>query len=229
VTTTLIAYHGDPKIKAKYLRRVRAHRRADELVQGTGWADGKGCAVGCTLDAYRHSRYPIELGIPEVLARLEDALFEQIPRRNRDAWLAWPEEFLAAIKPGADLAPVWPQWAVWMLLDETHGVIRHAKGQPGCEAPIRAVANLWRNGGTPEQFRQARSAAATYAAAAAATYYAAAAAAAAADADAALAADDAADAAAAATADAAAARAKWNTAARAKLLDLLRAAPMAAA
>lgn len=27
----LIAYHGDPKIKAKYLRRVRAHRKADEL------------------------------------------------------------------------------------------------------------------------------------------------------------------------------------------------------
>ena len=54
MTKQLLAYHGDPAIKAKYLARVRAHRKADELVQGTGWrTDGpygevRGCVVGCT-------------------------------------------------------------------------------------------------------------------------------------------------------------------------------------
>jgi len=33
VTTRLLAYHGDPAIKAKYLARARAHREADELLR----------------------------------------------------------------------------------------------------------------------------------------------------------------------------------------------------
>src|ERR1700750_491921 len=73
----LLAYHGQQSIKDKYLARVRAHRAADELVQGIGWENGKGCAVGCTLESYEHRRYPIELGIPLHLAHLEDALFER--------------------------------------------------------------------------------------------------------------------------------------------------------
>ena len=28
----ILAYHNDPKIKAKYLRRVRAHAKADQIV-----------------------------------------------------------------------------------------------------------------------------------------------------------------------------------------------------
>ncbi len=33
----MLAFHGDPAIKAKYLGRVKAHRLADELVKGQGW------------------------------------------------------------------------------------------------------------------------------------------------------------------------------------------------
>jgi len=61
---TLIAYHGNPKIKEKYLKRVKAHAKADRLIQGIGWENGKGCAVGCTLEAYDHAAYETELGIP---------------------------------------------------------------------------------------------------------------------------------------------------------------------
>ena len=98
--TTLRAFHGDPKIKAKYLARVRRHAAADELVQGTGWADGKGCAIGCTLDAYDHTRYPVELGIPVEMAYLEDAIFELLPSADAHAW---PEAFLRAIPLGSDV------------------------------------------------------------------------------------------------------------------------------
>jgi len=102
-TQPLRAFHGDPAIKAKYLARVQAHAAADRLIQGTGWEEGKGCAIGCTLEAYDHTRYPIELGLPEWLARLEDSIFEGFPK---DEAMVWPESFLEAIHPGADLEPV---------------------------------------------------------------------------------------------------------------------------
>ena len=62
-------------VKEKYLSRVVAHRKADNIIQGLGWEEGRGCAVGCTLENYDHWRYPIELGLPEWLAHLEDRIF----------------------------------------------------------------------------------------------------------------------------------------------------------
>ena len=74
----LIAFHGDPSIKAKYLARIAAHRAADQLVRGATGQNGKGCAVWCTLDKYEHAAYETELGIPRSLARIEDGLFEYL-------------------------------------------------------------------------------------------------------------------------------------------------------
>jgi hypothetical protein len=93
----MTSFHNDPTIKEKYLARVRMHRAADNLIQGTGWEYGKGCAVGCTLENYSHSRYPIELGLPEWLAFLEDHIFEAL---STDDAMAWPEAFLSAIPVG---------------------------------------------------------------------------------------------------------------------------------
>lgn len=45
------SFHNDPAIKARYIARVRAHRKADDLVKGATGNGGKGCAVWCTLDA----------------------------------------------------------------------------------------------------------------------------------------------------------------------------------
>ncbi len=113
----LLAYHGDPAIKRKYLARMRAHRKADELCQGVGFEHNgqtRGCAVGCTFDKYDHARGPIEIGVPEVLLHLEDAIFEGL---SEDEALDWPEKFLAAIKPGADLSRMHHQFFVWLLVD----------------------------------------------------------------------------------------------------------------
>lgn len=130
-TTALRAYHGDPAIKAKYINRIRAHRAAEHLTQGIGWEDDgdiRGCAVGCTLDAYDHSRYPIELGLPEWLAYLEDAIFEGLPA---DEAQTWPESFLEAIQPGADVEPVRHQLAlrrIDRLIDAQNGAVsKHDK------------------------------------------------------------------------------------------------------
>jgi hypothetical protein len=116
------AFHGDPAIKQKYIVRVRAHRAADEIIHGVGWQDGKGCAIGCTLDNYDHSRYPTELGIPEMLARLEDTIFEGLENGKAQEW---PEQFLEAIRPGADLSLVGWKFIHWLLTESKIGAYDH--------------------------------------------------------------------------------------------------------
>ena len=140
---TLLAYHDDPKVKAKYLSRVRAHRKADELVKGIGWeSNGKtrGCAVGCTLDAYNHSKYPVELGVPVEIAHLEDAIFEGLPQ---ELAMEWPERFLKAIKPGADLSLVFPQFILWLLADDDSPQAEGVK-HPLVKDAVAVVAELYR-------------------------------------------------------------------------------------
>ena len=185
-TTQLRAFHGDPAIKAKYLDRVRAHQLADQLIQKATWDNKtqKGCAIGCTLHNYSHSAYENELGIPRVLARLEDGIFEglSVPDSKQ-----WPARFLEAIQVGADLSMVWPRFAHWLLADPDFGVIRHAKTDTSKKA-ISGVAALyyrWISGENPVR-KEWATAAADADAYAYATY--------AADADADAAAADAADA-----------------------------------
>ncbi len=112
----MLSFHNKQAVKNKYIARVHAHREADRLIKGIGWENGKGCAVGCTLKAYDHARYPLELGLPEWLARLEDAIFENLPN---GAALEWPERFLTAIPVGVDVEPVKHALAIrridWMI------------------------------------------------------------------------------------------------------------------
>jgi hypothetical protein len=199
------AFHNDPSIKEKYLERVLAHRAADEIMQGVYWENGKGCAVGCTIHGDNHAAYEVELGIPRILARLEDRIFEGLSLEDAKEW---PEKFLRAIPVGKDLSLVWPKFAVWLLVDEIDGVIKFAKTDQQKEV-IARVADLYQRrikGDEPslEEWRtaahaaDAADAAAAHAADAADAAYAAYAAAAAAAAYAAAAAAYAADAAAAA-------------------------------
>jgi len=201
---TLIAYHGKKSVKTKYVNRVKAHAKADEIIKGTYWQNGKGCAVGCTIEGSEHERYETELGIPRLLARLEDGIFEGLPNERA---MKFPLQFLEAVNVGVDLSSVFPKFMFWLLGDKKDGVLKYAKTDAQKKAIKRVIA-LYKNkiAGkevTQEDWRKARSAA--YAAAADADAYDAAAAAyaAAADADAADAAYAAAYAAAAAAAYAA--------------------------
>jgi hypothetical protein len=203
---------------------VEKHRAADQIISGTYGKTGEagkwqGCAVGCSIRSYNnlyddhqntsnHALYERLFGVPAVLARLEDRIFEGLPKELKSEW---PGKFFAAIKPGADLSTVWSKFAVWLLVDAEHGVIRHATSAEAKTA-IERVAGLYRTGGTKEQFKEARASAAYASAVASASAdaaYAAVSAAAAAAADAAYAAyaADAADAAAVSAASAASAAA----------------------
>ena len=167
------AFHNDPEIKEKYLQRVREHAASDELIHGVYWQDGKGCAVGCTVHSAEHIEYEKQLGIPIILARLEDGIFEGLD--NGRAKL-WPEQFLSAINVGADLSKVWPVFAHWLLVDPADGIIKFV-GTDTTKKSIQVVADLykrWINGDKPT-IDEWHNAASAYAAAYAASAYAAAA------------------------------------------------------
>lgn len=137
----LIAFHGKDSIKTK-------------LVQNYGcyWDDSKGCAVGCTLHSPNHGAYETELGIPRVLAHLEDVIFERLPVAKARTW---PGRLLEAPEVGANLSLVWPRFAVWLLTDKDAGVLRFAKKVTTKKA-IQYVADLWQrvvDGETVESFR----------------------------------------------------------------------------
>jgi hypothetical protein len=135
----LQAFHNDKSIKDKYVKRVVAHRKADNIIRGTGWDNGKGCAVGCTLENYDHSRYPIELGIPEWLARVEDTLFEGMTfEKSR----TWPEKFLKAIKVGDDLERVKGPFLV-VVLESSLKNFDHVKF-PDVKSVIEQSIALWK-------------------------------------------------------------------------------------
>jgi hypothetical protein len=156
MTTPLLAFHGDAKIKREYLSRIRAHRKADDIISGQYWEMHgermKGCAVGCTLHSSNHAAYETELGIPRVLARIEDRLFEGLwSTGNRETAKEWPLRFLSAARTGADLSMVWPRFAHWLLIDPDCGVLRYAKRENSI-ASIKAVAELyarWIGGNKP--------------------------------------------------------------------------------
>jgi hypothetical protein len=135
----MIAFHNDIKIKDLYLNRVKEHRIADEITKGIYWENGRGCAVGCTIHGSDHSKYETELGIPIILARLEDGIFEGLPLSRAKIW---PEEFLNSINVGSDLSDVWPKFAIWLLTDKDHGVLQYAKNDTQKKS-IQTIADYY--------------------------------------------------------------------------------------
>ena len=215
--------------KDKLISILEAHAAADNIIQGSYWnkGNGKGCAVGCTLHDYGvdpgdHSQYETLFGIPRVLARLEDTIFEGL---SVETSKQWPLRFVNAVPVDTDISNCFPKFMMFILTDPEHGVIKYAKTDrtltvvqqssdlyldwPNIDAAAAAAAGA------------AGAAGAAYAAAAAAAAYAAADAADAAAADAAA---DAAAAAGAAAADAAAdaARQRHHGIMAAKLIELLQ-------
>ena len=111
----LIAFKNTICTKPFILKQLRAHAAADEIVKGRYWEGGKGCAVGCTIHSGYHDKYESRFGIPQMLAWLEDCIFEGLPNGKAKAW---PVRFMDAVQPGADLSRVGWKFLHWLLTDE---------------------------------------------------------------------------------------------------------------
>ena len=128
----MIAFQNTTVTKLDVLAQLRAHAAADQIIKGQYWENGKGCAVGCTVHSDNHAEYETRFGIPQMLARLEDCIFEGLP--NADA-MAWPVRFMEAVPEGADLSRLSWRFLHWLLTDETvnpginHPLVRDAVKQ----------------------------------------------------------------------------------------------------
>ncbi len=116
------AFFGHEWLKRTVIDRVRQH-----IVQGQikkalpqRWhIDAGGSAVGCTVHGCDLGLYEQDLGIPILLAALEDAIFEGLPAAEGRGFAA---RFVSVIQPGADLCAVWPKFAAWLLQDRAFGM-----------------------------------------------------------------------------------------------------------
>lgn len=119
----LLSFHGKQEIKDKYIKRIEAHMFADEIIQGTGFDEktNKGCAIGCTLDNYDHFSFETELGIPAILAILEDKLFEGLTVTDSKRF---PLDVLTAIPVGVNLEMIYPKIYHFQLTNEKWGIIK---------------------------------------------------------------------------------------------------------
>lgn len=141
----LRAWHGSANLKAEVLARVHAHRRADEIMQGTFQvldpeaASGyRGCLIGCTLpvqpkrEDYRYEvRRPINgwhaevqrlYGIDQQVGAALDVTFESLdPGHCAD----FAVDSIEAIPVGAALTTVVSRWVATLMDDPQRG-LRHA-------------------------------------------------------------------------------------------------------
>ena len=118
--------------REQVLDALGPHRTAERLTGGRYWNGNHGCAVGCTLANFDndaaaegdHARYETLFGIARDVALLEDTLFELLPpAENR----LWPERFVRAIAPGADVGEIMTRWIIWLLNDEASPVHKHVR------------------------------------------------------------------------------------------------------
>ena len=92
-----------PETRKELLKRSKAHLKADMLLKGTYASNGqgfRGCSIGCHLhDIYpemsipevedlsdKHQRVSEHYGYPEWLARLQDTIFEGLPKDVAPEW-----------------------------------------------------------------------------------------------------------------------------------------------
>ncbi len=181
---TMLSYHNDSGLKARFLGHIERHRKDDAFLRGTYGVmqEGKfrGCAVGCSirsldeidgrplkLENGSHKDLAERLGIPLILARLEDCIFEGLPAKEA---MIWPGLFASAIPVGKDLSQVWDKFAYWLLVGDV-GVVKLAKTERS-KAAIEAVAQLYMRKLSGEQVERAEWQGAAAAAAADADAYA---------------------------------------------------------
>ena len=95
--------------------RVKSHYLADEIIKGTYWENGKGCAVGCSLHSGKHKDGEAQFGVPDPIWRLLDNIFESLP--NKEA-KELPLRFSLALRDGADYSGVTGKFLFWLVDEE---------------------------------------------------------------------------------------------------------------
>ncbi|MEE8299451.1 MAG: hypothetical protein V3R67_08755, partial [Thermodesulfobacteriota bacterium] len=116
---TLLSFHGDVNIKNQLIKNLEMHKEMDNFRQGIYFENGKGCAVGCSIADFGgitslHAEYERLFGIPRVLAKIEDGIFEGL---SADDSKDWPINFIKSIPVGVDISLISDRFLHWLLVD----------------------------------------------------------------------------------------------------------------
>ena len=196
MTTQILAWHGDPALKAEAVALMTAHRAADDFIQGAFTQLDetrlrfRGCFHGCLTteklaaeaslpvgDYLRRSAAQINYhdegeriwGIDRKVGYVLDRTFEAMPDGEHGDFAVAATQ---AIPVGADLSRVIDRWLLDILADPEMGVRRHTADGSAQWIAVDAVIALYERrlaGDEPtrDEWIAARRA---YAATAAATY-----------------------------------------------------------
>lgn len=148
------------ELKSALVAEIRKHREQDQVIQGNyGTKESgifRGCAVGCAIDSLfvidghytpyylcsDHGIYERELGIPKILAELQDVIHEGL---SDESFPTWPERFMEAVPTETELSLVFPKFAWWLVVD---GMLEHAQKRTmwdiGNAAGLMATAGIWK-------------------------------------------------------------------------------------
>lgn len=111
----MLAYRSNHSIKNKYLSRVRQRQKHQHRLHQFGCCfSEKRCGGKLHWYGHQYVRYETKLGIPVRVVWLADAIFDGL---RANGVKGWPERFLGAIEPGADLSAVWHSFAHWLLAE----------------------------------------------------------------------------------------------------------------
>ena len=110
----MIAWHGEPELKASVLGQLKNHRNLDEIVQGSYWEGGRGCCLGCLthVDADVHETTQRLFGIPLKVCYWMEAVFEGLDKGQCAEWVIDSAESIAV---GADMTKAHHSLGYWIL------------------------------------------------------------------------------------------------------------------
>lgn len=112
----ILAFHGEPTLKAAVMERLREHRRLDQIAQGYYFdsARHRGCHLGCLTHkaANAHSTAQRLFGIRKRIAYWLESIFEGLPKEDCGRWVI---ESTEAIPCGADLSKCHHHLHAWIL------------------------------------------------------------------------------------------------------------------
>ena len=73
-----------------------------------------------------HGAYERELGIPKILAELQDVIHEGL---SDESFPTWPERFMEAVPTETELSLVFPKFARWLIVDPVFGMLEHTQDE----------------------------------------------------------------------------------------------------
>lgn len=137
-------FNGNSETKRRIMQR--AHEAGTRAAAGEDrktifWSRRSWCEAPyvCNKPNCDHSFYASEVGVPIALAYAEHGLFKEMSNRSAGKW---PTRYLDALSiaiDGALLNQVWRDLALFVLADETHGLLNVARSPEQNDAIVAIV------------------------------------------------------------------------------------------